>query len=54
MAYDHLRRRPMLMWACLAALPVLLVGVYARFGALRRRRAREDNRSAMWESQTEP
>jgi MFS family permease len=54
LAYDHLRDRPLAMWGCLAVLPAVLVGVYGRFGVLRRRRTRADNRSAMWESQTEP
>jgi MFS family permease len=54
LAYDHLRARPLLMWGCLAAMPAVLVGVYARFGALhRRRQARADNPPPVWESQTE-
>jgi MFS family permease len=54
LAYDHLRDHPLVMWGCLAVLPAILVGVYARFGVLRRRRTGADNRPAMWESQTEP
>lgn len=53
LAYDHLRHQGLLMWGALAILPALLVLVYARFGALRRRRARADNQTAMWESQSE-
>ena len=52
LAYDHLRHRPMVMWACLAALPLLLAVGYARFGALHRRSTRADNSPAMWESRT--
>jgi MFS family permease len=37
LAFDHLRHRPLLMWACLAALPALLTAGYARFALLRRR-----------------
>jgi MFS family permease len=53
LAYDHLRHRPLLMWACLAALPALLSLAYARFAWLRRR-STADNRRAVWESQVEP
>jgi MFS family permease len=54
LAYDHLRHQGLLMWGALAVLPAILVVVYARFGALRRRRARADNQPAMWESPSEP
>ena len=53
LAYDHLRDRHLLMWGCLAAMPVALIAVYGRFGVLRRRRVRADNPPSMWESQTE-
>jgi MFS family permease len=54
LAYDHLVGQPLLLWGCLAALPVLLLVVYGQFGALRRRRIRADNRPAVWNSQTQP
>ena len=52
LAFDHLRHRPLLMWACLAALPALLTAGYVRFAWLRRL-SNADNRRAMWESQVE-
>ena len=52
LAYDHLRYRPLLMWACLASLPALLSVAYARFAWLRRR-SNADNRRAVWESRVE-
>jgi MFS family permease len=50
LAYDHVRHRPVLMWACLAALPAVLAVGHARLGALRRRRRSADNAAAACES----
>jgi MFS family permease len=50
LAYDHLRHRPVLMWACLAALPALLALGHARLGALRLRRRSADNAGVPCES----